>query len=407
MNEREIAVTGIGMVTPAGIGREATWDGLCAGVGLGAFDEDLAGLPVDFSCRVPGFDGNELLGRRITWRNDRFIHLAMVAAREAVADAGLDTGAWDGPRVAIVIGSASNGGDRWPQEYRNLDEGRVEAISPTALLRSLPNMVAGEVSTDLQALGPCLTTSSACASGATAIGTARDLLRAGACDIAIAGGTDSARVPMGSAAFYRMQALSLRRHDPAGASRPFDADRDGFVLSEGSAMLVLERPRYARARGARVRGFLSGYGASSDGYHATRPDPDGSGAQRAVLAALADARADVCEVHHVNAHGTSTPLNDSVEADMLTTVFGTPPPVTSVKGVIGHSLGAAGAVDAACTVMSLERQLIPPTANLDRLGEGMEIDVVTKTPRAHRMQGALSNAFGFGGQNAVLFFRAA
>ncbi|MDT0448611.1 beta-ketoacyl-[acyl-carrier-protein] synthase family protein [Streptomyces hesseae] len=406
MSEREVAVTGIGMVTPAGIGREATWDGLCAGVGLGAYDDELAGLPVDFSCRVPGFDGGELLGRRITWRSDRFIHLALVAAREAVADAALDPASWDGARVAVVIGAGSNSGDCWPQEYKHLAEGRIEAISPTALPRSMPNMAAGEVSTDLQALGPCLTTSTACASGATAIGVARDLLRSGACDIALAGGTECARVPMASAAFHRMRALSQRRHDPAGASRPFDADRDGFVLGEGAAMLVLERPRDARARGARARGLLSGYGASSDGYHATRPNPDGAGARRALESALADARADVSEVHHVNAHGTSTPLNDQVEATLLRTVFGTPPPVTSLKGVLGHSLGAAGAIDAACTVLALERQIVPPTANLDRLDDGMDLDVVTKAPRRHRMEGALSNAFGFGGQNAVLFFRA-
>lgn len=407
MSEREVAVTGIGMVTPAGLGREATWDGLCAGVSVAARDAALAGLPVDFSCAVPGFDGDALLGRKITWRNDRFIQLALVAAREAVADAGLDPTAWDGPRIAVVLGSASNGGDRWPQEYRNLAEGRVTAISPTALLRSLPNMVAGEISADLQALGPCLTTSSACASGATAIGTARDLIRAGACDIALAGGTDCARVPMGSAAFHRMQALSTRRDDPAGASRPFDADRDGFVLSEGSAVLVLERPELARARRARVRGWLCGYGASGDGYHATRPDPHGEGARRALLAALADARAQPPDVHHVNAHGTSTPLNDRVEAALLADVFRTAPPVTSLKGVIGHSLGAAGAIDAACCVLSLQRQLIPPTANLDRLDEGMELDVVAKRPRQHRMETVVSNAFGFGGQNAVLLFRAA
>lgn len=407
MSEREVAVTGVGMVTPAGIGREATWEGLCAGVGLGAPDEDLAGLPVDFSCKVPGFDAEALLGRRITWRTDRFIHLAMVAAREAVADAALSTAAWDGARVAVVIGVASNGGDRWPQEYAHLAAGRVDAVAPTALLRSLPNMAAGEVSTDLGALGPCLTTSTACASGATAIGTARDLLRAGACDIAVAGGADCARVPMGSATFYKLRALSRRRHDPAGASRPFDADRDGFVLSEGAAMLVLERERHARARGVRPRAFLSGYGASSDGYHATRPDPDCSGGLRALNSALADARADVSQVHHVNAHGTSTPLNDRAEATLLGQVFRTPPPVTSVKGAIGHGLGASGAIDAACTVLTLERQLIPPTANHDRLGEGMDLDVVTKVPRRHRMDGALSNAFGFGGQNAVLFFRTA
>ncbi|MFE2431163.1 beta-ketoacyl-[acyl-carrier-protein] synthase family protein [Streptomyces sp. NPDC059373] len=405
----DIAVTGIGLVTPAGIGLEPSWEGLCKGEGLATTDEALAGLPVDFSCAVPGFDGGALLGRRLTWRIDKFIQLAMVAAREAVADARLDTATWDGPRVAVVLGVASNGGDRWPIEYGNLGNGRVESISPATLPRSLPNMVAGEVSADLQAVGPCLTTSTACASGATAIGTARDLLRAGACDIAITGGTDCARVEMGSAAFYRMRALSMRGHDPAGASRPFDADRDGFVLSEGAGVLVMERPEYARARGARIRGYVSGYGASSDGYHHTRPDPTGDGARRATLAALADAGAEPYDVHHVNAHGTSTPLNDRSEATMLASVFGTrtPPPVTSVKGAIGHTLGAAGAIDAAITVLSLERQLIVPTANLDRLDDGMDLDVVTKVPRAHRMQGALSNSFGFGGQNAVLFFRAA
>ncbi|MFI0909771.1 beta-ketoacyl-[acyl-carrier-protein] synthase family protein [Streptomyces abikoensis] len=405
MSEREVAVTGIGMVTPAGIGREATWDGLCAGVGLGAHDDELAGLPVDFSCRVPGFDGGALVGRQIAWRNDRFIHLALVAAREAVADAALDPATWDGARVAVVMGVGGNSADCWGREYGNLAEGRIEAISPTALLRSLPNMAAGEISTDLRALGPCLTTSTACASGATAIGTARDLLRSGACDIAIAGGAECARLPMASAAFHRMRALSGRRHDPAGASRPFDAERDGFVLGEGAAVLVLERPRDARARGARTRGLLSGYGASSDGRHPTYPAPDGAGARRALEAALADARAGVDEVHHVIAHGTAAPVTDQVEATLLCAVFGAPPPVTSLKGVIGHSLGAAGAINAACTVLALERQLVPPTANLDRLDDGIDLDVVTKVPRRHRMAGAISNAFGHGGQNAVLFFR--
>lgn len=406
----DIAVTGLGLVTPAGVGLEASWDGLCAGVGLAASDPELAGLPVDFACQVPGFDGAELLGRRLTWRIDRFIQLALVAAREAVADAGFSAAGpdWEGPRVATVLGVATNGGDRWPVEYRNLAEGRVDAISPTTLSRSLPNMAAGEVSVDLRAMGPCLTTSSACASGASAIGVARDLLRAGACDIAITGGADCARVRMGSAAFHRMRALSTRRHDPAGASRPFDADRDGFVLSEGAGILVLERPEHARARGARIRGYLSGYGASSDAYHHTSPEPEGDGARRATLAALKDAGAELAEVDHINAHGTATPQGDRIEASTLTGLFGaTPPPVTSAKGVLGHTLGAAGAVEAAATVLTLQRGLIPPTANLDRLDGGMDIDVVTKAPRPHRMAAALSNAFGFGGQNAVLFFRAA
>ncbi|MEV0439813.1 beta-ketoacyl-[acyl-carrier-protein] synthase family protein [Streptomyces spectabilis] len=403
-----MAVTGLGLVTPAGVGVEESWAGICAGSGLAARDEVLTGLPVDFSCWVPDFDAAALLGPRLTWRIDRFTQLAMVAARQAVADAALDPEEWDAPRVAVVLGVAAAGGDTWPDAYRHLAEGRVNSISPLTLPRSLPNMVAGEVSMDLRATGPCLTTSTACASGATALGIARDLLRSGSCDIAIAGGTDCARVPMGSAAFYRLGALSQRRDDPAAASRPFDVDRDGFVLSEGAGVVVLERPEHARARGARIRGYLAGYGASADGYHATSPRPDGDGARRAVEAALADAGSEPAEVHHVNAHGTSTPQGDRIEANMLGTLFGSgTPPVTSVKGAIGHTLGAAGAVEAAVTVLSLERQLVPPTANLNQLDEGLAIDVVTKAPRAHRMTGALSNAFGFGGQNAVLFFRAA
>ncbi|MCI3927699.1 beta-ketoacyl-[acyl-carrier-protein] synthase family protein [Streptomyces sp. AN091965] len=408
MTARDMAVTGLGLVTPAGVGVEESWTGICAGSGLAARDEVLTGLPVDFSCRVPDFDAATLLGPRLTWRIDRFTQLAMVAARQAVADAALDPQAWDAPRVAVVLGVAAAGGDTWADAYRSLAEGRLHAISPLTLPRSLPNMVAGEVSMDLHATGPCLTTSTACASGATALGIARDLLRAGSCDIAIAGGTDCARVPMGSAAFYRLGALSQRRDDPAAASRPFDTHRDGFVLSEGAGIVVLERPEHARARGARIRGYLAGYGASADGFHATSPRPDGDGARRAIQAALTDAGAQPADVHHINAHGTSTPQGDRIEAGLLATLFqpGTPP-VTSAKGAIGHTLGAAGAVDAALTVLSLERQLIPPTANLNQHDEDLAIDVVTKTPRTHRMTGALSNAFGFGGQNAVLFFRAA
>ncbi|MFD9903497.1 beta-ketoacyl-[acyl-carrier-protein] synthase family protein [Streptomyces sp. NPDC059063] len=408
MTARDMAVTGLGLVTPAGVGVEESWAGICAGSGLAARDDALTGLPVDFSCRVPDFDAAALLGPRLTWRIDRFIQLAMVAARQAVADAALDPETWDGPRVAVVLGVATAGGDTWPDAFGSLAEGRVHSISPTTLTRSLPNMAAGEVSMDLRATGPCLTTSTACASGATALGIARDLLRSGSCDIAIAGGTDCARVPMGSAAFYRLGALSQRRDDPATASRPFDVDRDGFVLSEGAGVLILERPEHARARGARIRGYLAGYGASADGFHATSPQPDGDGARRAIEAALADAGCEPADVHHINAHGTSTPQGDHIEANLLSTLFrsGTPP-VTSVKGAIGHTLGAAGAVEAAVTVLSLERQLVPPTANLNQLDEGVAIDVVTKTPRAHRMTGALSNAFGFGGQNAVLFFRSA
>ncbi|MFG2632236.1 beta-ketoacyl-[acyl-carrier-protein] synthase family protein [Streptomyces sp. NPDC048473] len=407
MNTTEVAVTGAGAVSPAGTGADALWKALADGTSLAVTDPNLAGMAVDFSCRVPEFDADALLGRRLSWRLDRFTHLALVAAREAVTDAALDPTDWDAARVAVVLGVGSNSLQHYDATFDHIRQGRLQKISPLMIPRSAPNVVAGEIAMDLRATGPNFTTSSACASGTTAIGVARDLLRSGACDIAITGGTESGRTPAAAAGFWRMRARSERVGDPRSASRPFDAARDGFVLSEGAGVLVLERATDARARQARIRGYLIGYGASTDAHHFTAPHPEGDGAVQAMRTALRDAALEPGDIGQVNAHGTSTPHNDLAENVALRRVFGSPPPVTANKGVLGHTLGAAGALEAIATLLSLEHQLIPPTANLERLDPAIDLDVVAGVPRPVRMAAAVSNSFGFGGQNAVLVLRAA
>ncbi|MFD7905660.1 beta-ketoacyl-[acyl-carrier-protein] synthase family protein [Kitasatospora sp. NPDC059722] len=407
MSTRAVAVTGLGLVTPAGSGAAAVWERFLDAGPTARPDPELAGLAVDFSCRLDGFDPPALLGGRLARRLDRFCQMAVVAARQAVADAGLDPAEWDGTRVGAVLGVSANSSHTYAVEYARLAEGRADRISPLMLPRSIPNMAAGEVALDLGVLGPSLVTSTACASGTTALALACDLIRSGTCDLVLAGGTDSARTAMTAAAFDRLGALSRRRHDPAGASRPFDADRDGFVLAEGAGVLVLERLGHARARGVRPRALLAGHGASSDAHHFTAPHPGGDGLARAVRAALADAGLAPYEIGHVNAHGTGTPLNDPAEAAALRQVFHRPPPVTANKSVIGHTMGAAGAIEAAVAVLSLQHRLVPPTANLDRLDDAVDLDVVTKAPRPLAVPTALSVSSGFGGQNAAVVLTAA
>ncbi|MFG1667009.1 beta-ketoacyl-[acyl-carrier-protein] synthase family protein [Streptomyces sp. Y7] len=401
------AVTGIGLVTAAGIGSDATWQGVCAGRSAAARNPLLAGLSVDISCTVPGFSAREHVGRRSSLTHDRFIQLSIAAAREAVADSGLDPGTWDGARVAVVVGCGLGGVATWETQHRRMLEQGPQAVSALLIPMLVPNMVAGHLAMDLRATGPNFVTATACASGATAIGAALQLLRDGSCDVVIAGGGEAGVSPLMVTGFAQMGALSRRLDEPAAASRPFDADRDGFVIGEGSGMLVLEREADARARGARVRARLAGYGASADAHHMTAPDPEGTGVIQALRTALAAADVMPDEVDHVNAHGTSTPLNDAAEARALRKVLGEGAAVTSAKGVIGHTLGAAGAIEAALTVLTVERGTIPPTANLQRPDPGIELDVVAGSPRRRGVEVAVSNSFGFGGQNAVLVVTAA
>ncbi|MFH8560013.1 beta-ketoacyl-[acyl-carrier-protein] synthase family protein [Streptomyces sp. NPDC017988] len=399
----DAAVTGIGMVTPAGLGTAASWERVKAADGTAAGKVPaLAGIPADFGCGIPDFDPVAAVGKRKAWRLDRSSQFAVAAAVEALADAGLDPASWDGARVGVVLGSGIGGATTWEKQHHVLLEQGPQKVSALLIPMLAVNMSAGYIAMEVGARGPNFVTATACASGATAIGTARELLRSGRCDIVITGGTEACLIPSIISGFQQMGALSERRDEPTAASRPFDVDRDGFVAAEGAAVLILERPESARARGARIRANISGYGASADAYNATAPEPEGTGAELALRAALDDAGACPDSVDHVNAHGTSTPLNDLMEARLIRRVLGDRPAVTSVKGVTGHSLGASGAIEIAVSALTVEYGLIPPTANLDSQDPEIELDVVSKAARSADVEVAVSNSFGFGGQNAVV-----
>lgn len=399
----DAAITGLGMMTPAGTGTAASWEGIRRGAGTEAVKApELEGIAADFVCKVPGFDPVAVLGRRRAKQFDRSSQLVLAAAMEAVADSGLDPETWDGARVGVVIGNGIGGAETWETQHRRLLDVGPRRVSPRLIPMLSANMSAGYVSMEFGARGPSLVTATACASGTTAIGTARELLRSGACDVVITGGTEAPLTPSLVTGFSQMGALSGRGDDVRAASRPFDADRDGFVAAEGAAVLVLERAGDARARGARIRAMVSGYGASADAYHATAPDPECTGAALALRAALQDAGVGPHEVDHVNAHGTATMINDATEARLIRGVLGERPLVTSVKGVTGHSLSAAGAIEAAVAALTLEESFVPPTANLESLDPEIELDVVAKEGRSTPVEVVVSNSFGFGGQNAVL-----
>lgn len=402
-----MAVTGLAMITSAGPDAASTWETVQRGVGTASNDPNLSGLPVTFSCRAEQFDPLQALGRRLTWRMDRFIQLALAAARAATDSARLNARDWDPARVGVVIGSSGPGEETSHTSWRKFLTGRSRSIAPSTIPRSSPNMAAGEISLDLSIHGPSLAVTTACSSGATALALAAHLIESGTCDIVLAGGSDVACGPMSTACFDRLQTLSRRTWAPHTASRPFDRDRDGFVLAEGAGVLVLERAEYAQARRAPIKAYLAGIAITSEAHHPTAPTPDGAGAARTMRQALADAGLEPSDIDHINAHGTATRLNDLAEARALRSVFRTPPPVTASKSIIGHTIAGAGAIEAAITVMSLQHQQVPPTANLDCLDPEIDLDIVTKAPRRTHLRAAVSNSFGFGGQNAVLVFTAA
>ncbi|MFF7690225.1 beta-ketoacyl-[acyl-carrier-protein] synthase family protein [Streptomyces syringium] len=405
MSRPEVVVTGVGLLTPAGIGAGATFAGLCAGRPTARPDPELRGEPVDFSCAVPGLHAEQVLGRRLSGRTDRFTHMAILAAREAVADAGLSPRQWPAAeRVGVLLGSAGSATAAMFRETQHYLSGRRDRISPMTAVCCTPNASVTEVTIDLGARGPGFALSSACAAGNQAIALGCDLLRSGVCDIVVAGGSESARTVVNALLLGRLMALSRRRDDPAGACRPFDAARDGLVLGEGAGVLVLERWRDAAARGVTPRAVLAGHGAVSDAYHYVAPEPEGRGAEEAMRAALADAGLSPGDIDHVNAHATGTPAGDLAEARALRRLFVDVPPVTALKSQIGHALGAAGAIESAVAVLSLTQQTIPPTANLDHQDPAIGLDVVHRDARLVPLQAVMSNSFGFGGHNSVLVF---
>lgn len=405
MGAEAVVVTGIGLVTPAGIGIEANWRRVLAGEATAAPDKTLEALPVGISCRVPSFD-SALLGVKSPWQWDRYAQFALLAARQALEDAGLEAGNWeDESRVAVIIGSGAGGTATLEQQHAVLLAEGADDISSLTLPMGLLNMAAGQVAIELGARGPCLAPCSACASGASALGMAKDLINRGVCDIVVAGGAEAPITPLYVAAFAKMRALS-RNTDAGGASRPFDVARDGFVIGEGAGIFVLESEAHAKARGARSRGRLLGYGASADAHHVTTPHPQGLGARLAMQGALRDAGIEAGAVDYVNAHGTSTPGNDVTESKAIAELFGPQILVSSTKGVTGHLLGAAGAIEAAYTLLALEHGQVPPTANLRNPDPLIAVDLVQGQARTQPIKVALSNSFGFGGQNVSLVFAA-
>ncbi|MFC4013833.1 beta-ketoacyl-[acyl-carrier-protein] synthase family protein [Nonomuraea purpurea] len=392
-----VAVTGLGVRTPAGNDVKTFWstllDGRSTARTISSFDA--SGLPVGFACQVPDFDPGDYVTGKQARRMDRTTLLAVCAAADAIGDAGPTEVPPE--RRAVVTGTGLGGNET--AESTLLGPG-----GPTALYvpKVMHNAAAAFVSMRHRILGPSLTVSTACASGGHAIGEGLRLLRDGSADLVVAGGAEACVSPTILLAFHRCGALSQRVAEPERASRPFDAARDGFVLAEGAAFVVLERLDDAVRRGARVYAELAGYGRTSDAHHLTTPDPDGAGAERCVRQALADARLSPADVTHVNAHGSGTPLNDVTEARVIARLAGQAP-VTSIKSVIGHAIGAAGAIEAVASALTLHELLAPPTINLDAQDPLCEIDVIRR-PRPIAPGAVLSNSFAFGGHNASLVF---
>jgi 3-oxoacyl-[acyl-carrier-protein] synthase II len=398
-----VVITGMGVKTPAGQDLDTFWQTLAAGQSTAGPIEgfDTSEHPVKFACEVRGFDPEPYLGTKEARRADRVSQLGVAAAADALADAGeLET---DPARCAVVAGTGVGGLQTLESQERTYLERGAERVSPFFVPMMMPNATGALVAMRGGFTGPNLTVTTACAAGAHAVGEGVRMVRDGSVDVAIAGGAEAAVTPVALAAFWRMGALSSRVDDPARAARPFDADRDGFVMAEGAAFVVLETLEHATARGARIWGEVLGYGRNCDAFHITAPSPSGAGAAACMLQALDDAGLSPSGVSHVNAHGTSTPLNDEAEAAAVTKVFGEQAvPVTGTKGVTGHLVGAAGAAEAVASVLALHHELAPPTANHENTDPAIAIDVVAGSPRPLNGGPALSNSFGFGGHNAAL-----
>jgi len=397
-----VAVTGLGVKSPAGNDVASFWETVLAGRSMAANIDrfDTSDLPVRFACEVKGFDAVEYLGPKEVRRVDRNAQLGFAAGIDAFRDAG-DTGA-DPARCAVVAGVGIGGLATLEDQEKVLIERGPTRVTPFLVPMMMPNATPAIVAMELGWTGPNICIATACAAGTHAVGEGARLIRDGTSDVVLAGGAEAVVTPIAIAAFARMGALSGRHDDPASASRPFDVDRDGFVMGEGAAFLVLERLDRALARGARIYGEVLGYGRNADAYHITAPSPGGSGATACMQLALEDAGLAPSAIGHVNAHGTSTPLNDASEAEAINKVFdGSPPPVTSTKGVTGHLIAAAGAVEAVASILAVRDGMAPPTANHQQADAEMGIDVIAGSPR--KLSGpVLSNSFGFGGHNATL-----
>lgn len=406
---RRVVITGLGMVAPTGVGVAAAWRTVLQGKSsirkISRFDTST--LPVQIAGEVTNFDATDLLGSKVARQTSRFVQFASVTAQEALVDAGYDA-TTHGLRCGCMIGVAIGGLGEIEESALLLKERGASKILPHTLPYALPNMAAGVVAIQQQLRGPNLAVASACASGTHAIGEAARHIRHGEVDMMLAGGAEAATCPLSIASFARIGALSRRNDEPELASRPFDADRDGFVMGEGCGLLVLEELEHAKRRGAKIYAELVGYGLSADAYHITKPAPGGIGLADCMRSALKDAKIDPADIDYINAHGTSTIVNDAFESESIQAVLGNHAAtvsVSSTKGATGHCLGAAGGIEAVYTILAIRDRLVPPTANYEKPDPSCALDYTPNQARERTIRYALSNSSGFGGQNACLAFK--
>ena len=408
--KRRVAVTGLGVISPVGNDLAAFWHNLVEGQsGIDYIDRfDASGYPTRIAAQVRDFNPADYINRKESRRMDRFVQFACSAARMALEDAALTINREDGPNVGVWVGSGIGGLETLEGQQQNLLDKGVGSISPFFIPMMIANMASGQISIMFGAKGPSGCSVTACATGTNSIGEAFRFIQRGEAKVMITGGTEASITPLGMAGFCSMKAMSTRNDNPAAASRPFDADRDGFVMGEGSGIIILEEMDHARERGARIYAELIGYGATSDAFHMVQPDPEGDGAARAFALALADAGVEPSMVDYINAHGTSTEFNDAMETQAIKKVWGEHArqvAISSTKGVTGHMLGAAGAVEFIAAVLACRNDIIPPTVNYTTPDPACDLDYVPGKARRRKVGVAVSDSLGFGGHNAVLVVR--
>jgi len=409
-HRRRVVITGIGAVTPLGNDVETTWTNLISGrSGAGAITHfDSAGFPVTFACEVRDFDPTEWVDRKQARRMDRFSHLVIAAARQAEKDSGIDI-AKDAARVGAAVATGIGGLQSFQDCRDDLRDRGAARVSPFSIPEIIPNMGAAWVSMELGTRGPLSSQCTACAASTMSIGDGLDAIRLGRAEVMFCGGTEAPVTEVGIAGFSAMRALSRNNGNPQGASRPFDAERDGFVMGEGGAVLVLEELEHAKARDAKIYAELLGYGVSSDANHITEPDPVGTNPARALSMAFDDAGVDPGDIDYINAHATSTPIGDAAETRMIKLALGEEVaqkvPISSTKGATGHCLGAAGAVEAIFSLLAIRDGVLPPTINLENPDPVCDLDYIPNEARRAEVRTAVSNSFGFGGHNASIVLR--
>jgi len=410
LSKRRVVVTGLGIVSPCGLNLKETWGNITNGnSGVIEIDYfDTAEFPVKIAATVRNFDGGDVIRPKDMKKMDTFIQYGLVAADEALKDSALEITDENAERVGVAIGSGIGGLPMIEVNHEKLTQGGPRKISPFFVPGSIINMISGNLSIRLGIKGPNIAITTACTTGTHNIGEAARIIAYGDADVMIAGGAEKASSPLGVAGFAAARALSTRNDDPATASRPWDADRDGFVLGDGAGVLVLEEYEGAKKRGAKIYAELTGFGLNSDAYHMTMPIADGSGAANCMNLTLKDAKINPSDVDYINAHGTSTPAGDIAETNAIKTAFGShvsDVAISSTKSMTGHLLGAAGGIEAVFAVMAIQDQVAPPTINLKNPGEGCDLDYVANCAREMKINAVLTNSFGFGGTNGSLIFQ--